>query len=76
MITLTKEENTKRKAIQAILINKWHKIGMSLPHNWEDIVDECYEDICQHADPDYWVTQDVINAFGRWIESQAKYKNF
>ena len=56
--------------IEKELINFFAKNGMDLPENWEDIVQYCYEDILETADPDNWHSGDVMIAFRRWIESK------
>jgi hypothetical protein len=58
----------KKDEIERILINKWACIGMDIPDNYEDIVQDCYEDVCETADPIDWNDADVIIAFRRWVE--------
>jgi len=58
----------KKDEIERILIDKWASIGMDIPDNYEDIVQDCYEDVCTTADPINWNDSDVIIAFRRWIE--------
>jgi hypothetical protein len=62
----------KKDEIERILINKWACIGMDIPDNYEDIVQDCYEDVCETADPIDWNDADVIIAFRRWVESQGE----
>ena len=62
----------KKDEIESILITLWTSIGMAIPENYEDIVQDCYEDVCETADPIHWSTGDVAIAFRRWIEAQAK----
>ena len=50
----------------------WGSLGMDTPENYEDIVQDCYEDVCETADPINWHSGDVAIAFRRWIEAQAK----
>ena len=65
-------ENTKKKDdIESILIMMWKTIGMDIPENFEEIVQFCYEDICDTADPVAWHSGDVSIAFRRWIEEQS-----
>jgi hypothetical protein len=64
----------KKDEIERILINKWACIGMDIPRNYEDIVQDCYEDVCETADPINWHSGDVAIAFRRWIESKGKNK--
>jgi len=61
----------KKDNIESILINKWALIGMDVPSNFEDIVQFCYEDVCETADPENWSFGDVSIAFRRWIEKQV-----
>jgi hypothetical protein len=61
----------KKDEIETILIDMWNSIGMDTPSNFEDIVQDCYEDVCETADPETWHSGDVAIAFRRWIESQA-----
>ena len=62
----------KKDEIETILINMWTKIDMGIPDNYEDIVQEVYEDVCETAHPIHWSNTDVGIAFRRWIEAQAK----
>lgn len=50
----------------------WASLGMDIPSNYEDIVQYCYEDVCETADPENWHSGDVAIAFRRWIEDQHK----
>ena len=66
------ENNTAMKdEIERILINMWANIGMDTPENYEDIVQFCFEDVLETADPEDWSDGDVAIAFRRWIEAQA-----
>lgn len=66
-------DNTAMKdEIERILIGKWASIGMDVPENYEDIVQDCFEDVLETADPDNWHDGDVAIAFRRWIEKQTK----
>jgi len=60
----------KKDAIETMLINMWASLGMDIPNNYEDIVQDCYEDVCETADPENWHSGDVAIAFRRWIEKQ------
>ena len=60
----------KKDIIETMLINMWAQIGMDIPTNYEDIVQDCYEDVCETADPLEWHSGDVAIAFRRWIEKQ------
>jgi len=62
----------KKDEIESILIGMWAGLGMDIPDNYEDIVQDCYEDVCETADPIHWSNADVAIAFRRWIEAQAK----
>lgn len=64
--------NKKKDDIEAILIDMWAKIGMDIPDNYENIVQDCFEDVHETADPDNWSNGDVAIAFRRWIEKQDK----
>jgi hypothetical protein len=48
----------------------WASLGMDIPSNYENIVQDCYEDVCTVADPENWHSGDVAIAFRRWIESK------
>lgn len=61
----------KKDEIERILIDMWAKMGMDTPENFEDIVQECYEDVCETADPVNWSDGDVAIAFRRWIEKKS-----
>jgi hypothetical protein len=61
----------KKDEIEKILIDFWKSIGMDIPSNYEDIVQFCYEDVCDAADAENWHSGDVSIAFRRWIESQT-----
>lgn len=61
----------KKDEIERILINMWATLSMDIPSNFEDIVQDCYEDVCETADPVNWSDGDVAIAFRRWIEKQA-----
>ena len=61
----------KKDEIESVLIGMWASIGMAIPDNYEDIVQDCYEDVCQTADPINWSNGDVAIAFRRWIESKS-----
>ena len=61
----------KKDAIETILINMWLSLNMEIPSNYEDIVQFCYEDVCETADPENWNNDDVVIAFRRWIENNS-----
>lgn len=65
----------KKDEIERILIIMWTALGMDIPSNYEDIVQDCYEDVCETADPENWSDGDVAIAFRRWIEAQGKNDN-
>lgn len=66
-------DNTEMKDnIERILINKWAEMGMNIPSNYEDIVQDCFEDVLETADPVNWNDSDVVIAFRRWIEKQGE----
>lgn len=65
----------KKDQIESMLISiVFASIGMDIPSNIEEIVQFCYEDVCDTADKDNWHSGDVIIAFRRWIESKAMYE--
>jgi hypothetical protein len=59
----------KKDEIETILIDMFDRIGIQTPSNYEDIVQFCYEDVCETADPIDWNNDDVLIAFRRFIES-------
>jgi hypothetical protein len=66
------KNNAKKDEVEHILIGMWASIGIDIPDNYEDIVQDCYEDVLETADPDNWHSGDVSIAFRRWIEKQGK----
>jgi hypothetical protein len=62
----------KKDEIEEILFDLFVRVGMDVPDNYEDIVQYCYEDVCETADPIDWHDGDVIIAFRRWVESQGE----
>ena len=60
----------KKDSIESILINLYTNIGMDIPSNHEDIVQYCYEDVCETADPVNWSIGDVVTGFRRFIEEK------
>jgi hypothetical protein len=58
----------KKDEIETILIDMFVRIGIQTPSNYEDIVQFCYEDVCETADPIDWNNDDVLIAFKRFIE--------
>lgn len=61
----------KRYPIERMLLDMYSKIGMDIPSNHDSIVDYCFEDVCDTADPENWHSGDVVIAFRRWIEEQG-----
>ena len=61
----------KKDSIKRILIDMWTTIGIDIPSNHDEIVQDCYEDVCETADPENWHSGDVAIAFRRWIEKQS-----
>jgi hypothetical protein len=59
----------KRMEIEYVLLDMYNSIGMDKPENHEDILQFCYEDVDETADPIDWSSGDVTIAFRRWIES-------
>jgi hypothetical protein len=66
-------EITKKSIEQMLISIIFASIGMDIPSNIEEIVEFCYEDVYETADPENWHSGDVIIAFRRWIESKAMY---
>lgn len=62
----------KKDEVERILINMWSSIGMDIPSNYEDIVQYCYEDVCETADEINWHEGDVAIAFRRFIEKDLE----
>jgi hypothetical protein len=62
----------KKNAVERMLIDMWRNIGMDIPENFEVIVQDCYEDVCETADPKSWHSGDVAIAFRRWMEEQTQ----
>jgi len=60
----------KKDQIESILINLYISILMDIPDNHEDIVQYCYEDVCETADADNWSYGDVIIAFRRFLQTK------
>jgi len=67
----TSENLKKKDIIEKLLIDIWTSIGMNIPNNFEDIVQFCYEDVCDTADTQNWHSGDVVIAFRRWIEVEG-----
>jgi hypothetical protein len=61
----------KKDEIETILIDMFDRIGIQTPSNYEDIVQFCYEDVCETADPIDWNNDDVLIAFRRFIECES-----
>lgn len=59
-----------KNQIERILIGIWVSIGIDTPSNHNDIVQYCYEDVRETADPENWHSGDVAIALRRWIESK------
>lgn len=64
-------DSSKKDEVERMLINLWASIGIDIPNNFEDIVQYCFEDVDETADPTNWHSGDVAIAFRRWIEGQA-----
>ena len=61
----------KKDEIETILSDMFDRIGIQTPSNYEDIVQFCYEDVCETADPIDWNNDDVLIAFKRFIECES-----
>ena len=57
-----------KNVIELILFDIYTRIGIDTPSNHNDILQYCYEDVCECADPKDWHSGDVAIAFRRWIE--------
>ena len=68
----TKQNLEKKDAIERMLISMWANIGINIPSNHEDIIQFCFEDVDETADPTNWDSGDVAIAFRGWIEAQGK----
>lgn len=66
----TKLNLKKKDEIESLLIDIFDRINIEIPSNIEDITQDCYEDVCDTADPVNWHDGDVAIAFRRWIEKQ------
>lgn len=64
----------KKDEIETVFIDLITRMGMDLPKNFEVIVQDIYEDVCETADPDNWSEGDVAIGFRRWIEAQGSGK--
>ena len=62
------EESAKKKEIELLLLKVLMRIGIDKPSNFDDIVEFCYNDVCETADPNFWNDDDVNIAFRRFIE--------
>jgi hypothetical protein len=60
----------KKDEIEKRFINLITKIEMDIPNNFEEIVQDIYEYICELADPINWNDKDIAIGFTRWIESK------
>lgn len=61
-----------KKEIEGMLFKIWASIGMNKPNNHDEILEYCYEDVKETADPVNWHSGDVAIAFRRWIEEQSE----
>jgi hypothetical protein len=61
----------KKDEINTILIDMFDRIGIQTPSNYEDILQFCYEDVCETADPIDWNNADVLIAFRIFIECES-----
>ena len=74
---MSKQKNftvEKKGDIESVLIEMFASIGLDKPENFEVIVQDVYEDVCETADPENWHDGDVTIGFRRWIERQGKRK--
>ena len=64
------DSRDKKRDIQSMLISKFKSIGMDIPNNMDEIVEFCYQDVCETADEINWHDGDVAIALRRWMEQQ------
>lgn len=64
--------SSKRNEIEAELDKLFNLLGMNTPNNYGDIVQYCYEDVCESAEGDNWSDEDVRRAFRRWLEGENR----
>ena len=55
----------KKDEIAVMLYELWCRIGIDRPSNNDEILQFCYEDVCETADPVNWHSGDVAIAFRR-----------
>lgn len=68
---MTDSKYKMKDDIESIFINLIARMGMDIPENYEDIVQDIYEDVLETADPINWGVSDVVIGFRRWIESKT-----
>lgn len=61
----------KKKEVELHLMDIWIDINIDKPSNHDSILEYCYNDVCECADPEEWHSGDVAIAFRRWIESKS-----
>lgn len=61
-------ESEEKTEIESILISIFNKIGINKPNNLDIIIEFCYQDVKETADPKDWTSEDVLIAFRRYIE--------
>jgi len=62
---------SKKDVIESTLFDIYDRIGIDTPSNHDDILEYCYDDVCECADPENWHSGDVAIAFRRWIEKDV-----
>ena len=63
---------TKKNEVGHMVTRLWTSIGIDTPSNHDTIVQYCFDDIEETADPINWHSGDVTVAFRRWIEAQTQ----
>lgn len=59
----------KRLNIENILMKLWAEMFLSIPKNYDEIIEYVYNDVCECADINDWNSNDILIGFRRWIES-------
>jgi hypothetical protein len=61
----------RKKEIESMVYDIYHKIGIDKPENHDEIVDFIVNDVKETADPIDWHSGDVDIAFRRFLESKS-----
>ena len=57
-----------KKEVEHVVDGIWQSIGIDRPINHNHIVEFCYNDVKESADPENWHSGDVAISFRRWME--------